>query len=57
MGKRICALMIFLACLLTACGGGNKETEELLQQVRGHYLELSACGGHGEITADYGQRV
>ena len=57
MGKRICALMIFLTCFLTACAGGKNEPEELLQQVRGHYLELSACGGHAEVTADYGQRV
>lgn len=57
MGKRICALMIVLTCLLASCGGGKDEPEELLQQIRGHYLELSACGGHGELTADYGQRV
>lgn len=56
MGKRLCILMIFLAGLLTSCGAG-KEPETLLQQVRGYYLELSACGGHGEVTADYGRRV
>lgn len=57
MRKRICVLMMLVACLLTACGGGGGEPEELLQQVRGRYLEISACGGHGELTADYGRRV
>lgn len=57
MGKRICALMIVLVCLLASCGRGKDDPDELLQQVRGHYLELSACGGHGELTADHGQRV
>ena len=52
--------MIVFACLLTACGGGGsgeRAAEELLQQIRGHYLKIVACGGHGELIADYGQRV
>lgn len=49
--------MILFAGLLTACSGTQKEPEELLQQIRGQYLNLETCGGHGEITADYGQRV
>lgn len=59
MRKRICVLLIGIACLLVSCGkgGGKRETEELLQRLRGRYLELTACGGHGELTADYGQRV
>lgn len=57
MRKRISVLMILLAGLLTACASGQREPEELLQQIRGQYLKLTACGGHGEITADYGQRV
>lgn len=59
MRKRLCVLMMTLACLLVSCGGkgGERETEELLQQIRGRYLELTACCGHGELTADYGRRV
>lgn len=58
MRKRLCALMMTLALALSACGdtGGN-EAEKLLQRVRGSYLEMSGCVGHGEIVADYGQRV
>ena len=58
MRKRLCALMMTLALVLSACGGtGGNEAEKLLQQVRGSYLEMSGCIGHGEIVADYGQRV
>lgn len=58
MRKRLCALMMTLPLFLSACGevGGN-EAEKLLQRVRGSYLEMSGCVGHGEIVADYGQRV
>lgn len=57
MRKKLCALMMTLVLLLTACGGGGNEAEEILQKVRGRYLEMTACAGHVEITADYGQRV
>lgn len=59
MTKRLCALMMTLALLLTACGGGGdgNEAEKILAEVRGSYLEMTACTGHADLTADYGQRV
>lgn len=57
MRKKLCALMMTLVLPLTACGGAGDEAEESLQKVRGMYLEMTACTGHVEITADYGQRV
>lgn len=59
MRKRICALMMILVLPLAACGGGGKgnEAEEKLAEVRGKYLEMTACSGHADLTADYGQRV
>ena len=59
MRKRLCALTMTLVLTLTACGGagGGNEAEERLNQVRGKYLEMSACSGHADLTADYGQRV
>lgn len=58
MRKRLCALMMTLILLLSACGNmGGSGAEKLLQQVRGSYLEMAGCIGHGEIVADYGQRV
>lgn len=58
MHKRLCALTMTLVLVLTACGGkGGNEAEEALAKVRGKYLELTACSGHADLTADYGQRV
>lgn len=59
MTKRLCALMMTLALVLTACGGGGdgNEAEKTLAEVRGRYLEMTACTGHADLTADYGQRV
>lgn len=58
MPKRLCALMMTLVVTLTACGGGeDNEAERTLNEIRGKYLEMTACSGHGELTADYGQRV
>ena len=44
--------------LLTACGftGGN-EAEQVAQDVRGRYLEMTSCTSTIEVVADYGQRV
>ena len=50
--------MMTLILPLSACGGtGGNEAEEKLTEVRGRYLEMTACSGHAELTADYGQRV
>lgn len=59
MKKRLCALMMTLVLPLTACGGtgGGNEAEEKLTEVRGRYLEMTACSGHADLRADYGQRV
>ena len=59
MRRCLCALMMLLVFPLTACGGkdGGNEAEKILTQVRGKYLEMSACSGHADLTADYGQRV
>lgn len=57
MSKRLCALMIPLVLLLSACDGKANEAEELVQTLRGKYLEMTACNGHMDLTADYGRRV
>lgn len=57
MKRKIMCLGVLLALLFSSCGGGGNEAEELLQKIRGHYLEAVTVAGHGEITADYGQRV
>lgn len=59
MRRRLCALMMTLVLVLTACGGRGRgnEAEELLLGLRGQYLEMTACSGHMDLTADYGQRV
>ena len=59
MGKRLCALMMILILALSVCGGtgGGNEAEEVLTRIRGQYLELTACTGHADLTADYGRRV
>lgn len=55
---RLCALTIAPALLLAACGGGEADrAEELLQQARRAYVEMTACAAHVELTADYGERV
>ena len=54
----MCALMMILVLTLSACGGGGgSEAEEKLTEVRGNYLEMTACSGHADLTADYGRRV
>ncbi len=58
MRGRLCALMMILVLPLAACGAAEEnEAETLLQEARGRYLEMTACTGHMEMTADYGQRV
>lgn len=57
MRKRIVSAVIPLMLFLSACGGAEDESEVLLQRVRGYYLEALSLAGHGEIVADYGQRV
>jgi hypothetical protein len=56
--RGLCALMMTLVLPLAACGGGGgNEAEALALEVRSRYLEMTACAGHLELTADYGQRV
>lgn len=59
MRKRLCALMMTLILPLAACGGAGEgnEAETMLLQARSRYLEMTACQGHMDMTADYGQRV
>lgn len=59
MNRRLCALMMILVLPLSACGGGGggNEAEKTLVEVRGKYLEMTACSGHADLTADYGERV
>lgn len=59
MRKRLCALMMTLVLTLTACGGtrGGSEAETLLTETRTRYIEMTACSGHMDLTADYGERV
>lgn len=58
MRRRLCALMMTLVLPLTACGGVEEsEAENLALEIRSRYLEMTACTGHLELTADYGQRV
>ena len=59
MHKTICALMMTLALPLAACGGPGhvSEAEKLALEIRSQYLELTACSGHMDLTADYGRRV
>lgn len=52
-----CVLMTTLALSLTACGGQGDKAEDLLLRTRSRYLEMTACAGHADIRADYGQRV
>ena len=59
MRRRLCALMMTLVLPLAACRGEGqgKEAEKVLLELRGKYLEMTACSGHMDLTADYGQRV
>lgn len=58
MRGRLCALMMILALTLAACGGeAGRGAEELMLETRGKYLEMTACLGHMDMTADYGRRV
>ena len=49
--------MIALALLLSACGGGESDCDELALSMRTHYLSALSCTARAEITADYGDRV
>lgn len=57
--KIMCAQMITLCLLLTACGGerAGRGEEELALDIRAEYLGMTACTATVDITADYGQRV
>ena len=56
--RLMCVPMTALLLLLAACGGkSGNEAEELLLTTRGRYVEMTACAGHMDLTADYGIRV
>lgn len=58
MRGRLCALTMILALTLAACGGeSGRGAEELMLETRSKYLEMTACAGHMDMTADYGRRV
>lgn len=62
MRKRtLCAQMMTLCLLLSACNGGaemgGNKAEELALTIRGEYLAMSSCSGSVDVTADYGERV
>ncbi len=53
MRGRLCALMMTLVLALSACGGETRnEAEELMLETRSRYLEMTACSGHMDLTAD-----
>ncbi len=58
---RVCAQMIMLFILLTACGGngggGTQKAQELALTIRAEYLAMTACAAKLDVTADYGERV
>ena len=59
MHKRaLCAPMMTLFLLLTACGGGaGTGNDQLALDIRADYLEMNGCAAKLDVTADYGQRV
>lgn len=61
MRRVICAQMMILCVLLTACGGGEgagaSKAEELALQIRTEYIGMVSCAAQMEVTADYGERV
>lgn len=61
MRRLVCAQMIILCLLLTACGGGEgmgaSKAEELALTIRTEYLAMSSCTSKLAVTADYGERV
>lgn len=59
--KTVCAQMMILCLLLTACGGegapGASKAEELALTIRTEYLAMSSCASKLAVTADYGERA
>lgn len=57
--EKICAQMITLCLLLSACSGGAgaSRAEELALNIRTEYLAMTSCAAGMDVTADYGQRV
>lgn len=55
----VCAPMIILCLLLSACGGNGDrvKTDELALEIRAEYLAMNSCSARLDVTADYGQRV
>lgn len=61
MRKRtVCAQMMTLCLLLSACGGGGagaSKAEEQALTIRTEYLAMTSCTSQLTVTADYGERV
>ena len=54
----MCAPMMILLLALSACGvRSGQQAEQLALDIRGEYLEMTACTGQMDLTADYGERV
>ena len=53
----VCALMMSLCLVLSACGGGTTGAEQLALEIRGEYLAMEECVSALTVTADYGQWV
>ncbi|MEG1857434.1 MAG: hypothetical protein RR216_01745 [Pseudoflavonifractor sp.] len=56
----LCAPMILLCVLLTACGqgeAGGRAAEKLALEIRTEYLAMTGCTAELNMTADYGERV
>ena len=57
--RMMCVPMMILLLTLTACGGSGEgsQAEQLALEIRGEYLDMTACNATMDVTADYGQRV
>jgi len=53
----VAGALMMLLCLLTACGQGESQGEELALQIRTELIAMASCSGEMEVVADYGDRV
>lgn len=57
MRRCFAGALMMLFCLLTACGQGKNEGDDLAMQIRTEFIAMTACSGQVDIVADYGDRV